>query len=366
MAGLLDGFDLDKGLQSFRKNTNTSMQQVKGNVLTPIDVTTNRLQEGVALTNQHDTTIKGRITNYRTSVVEQLDGIVGALSGGLLNTVDLTRAVKVGPDGVKFSTDDIISAVGSSLGYPVYGQTGAMQQIASMASNEFKRLTGLNVGRLIQSDGKTFRVNGDWRGNMGSALLDGLVGLTGMDDFVDISVKSSMYNSILYNTAIFGMKDSYASLWSAYPYQMLRQDAFIEAMRHMITNGDIASIDVVVGLLDQQGRNTLLNKYPDFVQTLFSKFTFDEDVLPEDHPAIRDKLLNILNLVCGPGWYYRQTEFGQAYNLGITSRISPDMITLLSSVEELIPLLCTSGMFQEGSALQALSSSFSDAPISFL
>jgi len=364
--GLLDGFDLDKGLQSFKKSTNTSMQDVKGNVLTPIDVTTNRLQEGIALTNQNDTSVKGRITNYRSSIVEQLDGIVGALSGGLLNTVDLTKAIKVGPDGVKFDTDDIISAVGGNLGYPVYGQTGAMQQIANMATNEFKRLTGLNVGQLIQTNGKTFSVNGNWRGNMGNAVLDGLVKLTGLDDFVDVSVKSSMYNSILYNTALFGMKDAYKSLWDNYPYVGLRQDAFIQAMQHMITNGDIESVDAVVAMLDVQGRNALLNKYPTFVATLFSKFTFADDAYPEDYPVLRTKLLNLLNVVIGPNWYYRETEFGRAYNLGITSRISPDMVTLLSPVEELIPLLCTRGMFSEGSALAALSGSFPDAPINLL
>lgn len=366
MAGLLDGFDLDSGLQSFRKSTNSSMQKVQGDVLTPIDVTTQRLDEGVALTNNHDTTVKGRITNYRTSVIDQLDGIVGALSGGLLNTKDLTKAVKIGPDGVKFDTDDIISAVGGNLGYPVYGQTGAMQQIASMASDEFKRLTGLNVGGLVQSDGKDFRIKGSWRDNMGNAVLDGLVNLTGMDELIDSSVQASMYNSILYNTSIFGMKDAYKDLWDNYPFAALRQDAFIQAMQHMIANGDIASIDVVVGMLDTQGRNALLNKYPEFVQTLFSRFQFDETALPEDYPVMRDKLLNILNIVCGPNWYYRQTEFGLAYNLGITSRISADMITLLSSVEYLIPLLCTSGMFQEGSAIEQLSSAFKDAPINLL
>lgn len=364
--GLLDGFDLDPGLQSFKKNTNTSMQTVKGNVLTPIDVTTQRLDQGIALTNQNDTSVKGRITSYRSSIVEQLDGIVGALSGGLLNTADISKAFKVGPDGVKFSTDDIISAVGGSLGYPVYGQTGAMQQIANMATNEFKRLTGLNVGSLIQTNGKNFSLNGNWRGNMGNAVLDGLVKLTGIDDFVDVSVKSSMYNSILYNTSIFGMKDAYKSLWDSYPYVGLRQDAFITAMQYMITNGDIESIDVVIGMLDVQGRNALLNKYPDFVQVLFSKFSFADDAFPEDYPILRDKLLAILNIVIGPNWYYRETEFGRAYNLGITSRISPDMVTLLSSVEELIPLLCTRGMFQEGSALKALDNAFPDAPINFL
>lgn len=366
MAGLLDGFDLTPGLQQSKKTTGQSMQKVRSDTLSPIDVTTNRLQEGVALVNQNDTTVVGRITNYKTSIVEQLDGIVGAVAAGVLNPKTLSKMIKVGPNGVVFDTDNLISAVGSSLGFNISGKSGAVLAIADMVTGEFNRLTGLNMNNVLVSNGKTFGINDNWRSQAGMQTLNLLRQYTGIDEFLDVSVQTSLYNSILYNSAIFGMKDSYKSLWDAYPYAALRQDAFIQAMRNMITNGDIESIDTVIALLDQQGRNTLLNKYPDFVETLFSRFHFNNNVFPEDYPVLRNKLLGILNIVIGPGWYYRMTQFGQALNLGIVSDISADMVTLLSDVDELVPLLCARGMFRQGSALAALDNSFPDAPINML
>lgn len=366
MPSIFDGFNLSNNLNQFKRNTNNSVQGIKGNVLTPIDATTERLNEGMALTTPNDTSVKGTITSYKSSVVEALDGVVGAISGGLLNTKNITKAIKVDRDGVKFSTDDIITAAAGAMGYNVWGQNGAMQGIGKGITDEFNRLTGLNFSQLITtSDGK-FAINKNWRGQTGQQVLRMVRDVTGMDEFLDVSVQSSLYNSILYQASGYGMYDSYRTLWDKYPYAGLRQDAFIQAMQVMITNGDIRSIDKVIQLLDREGRNTLLNKYPDFVTTLFAKFSFADDVYPEDHPELLTKLLGILEIVVGPNWWLRETQFGQAYNLGLTTGISKDMVTLLTPVDYLVPLLATRGMFQEGSAAHALNSVFRDAPIDLL
>lgn len=366
MAGLLDGLNLNPVAQQTKTNTNNAMRTVRKDSLTPIDATTARLNEGVAKLNQNDTSVKERIGTYRTSIVEQLDSIVGSLSGGLLNTKAITKAIKVDANGVRFDTDNIISAVGSSLGFNIYGQSGAMRAIGDTITGEFNRLTGLNLRNVLETNDGSFRVNGNWRTQLGTETLNMLRDYAGIDEFVDVSIQTSFYNSIIYNTSLYGMKDAYKNLWTNYPYMAFRQDAFIQAMRNMITNGDIESIDVVVKLLDEQGRNTLLNKYPTFVETLFSKFTFDDDMLPEDYGLLREKLLDILNIVIGPDWPYRETQFGKAFNLGITSNISPDMVTLLSPVEEFHPLLVTRGMFVQGSALSALNDAFPGGPVTYL
>jgi len=369
MAGLLDGFDLGKEVQAFKSSTSSSMRSVRSDTLTPINTTTERLDEGVALVNPQDTTLKDRISNYRGQYIEQLDGVVGAISGGYLNTKDITKAIKVGRDGVVFDTDNILYAVSSKLGFPVSSEKGAMRKLASGLNKEFNRLTGLNIDQILTVDGEKFRVDGNWRGQIGEGLLDTLVDYAGIDEFVDVSLKTSLYNSVIYNSSIFGMSDIYKNLWDNYPYEALRQDAFIEAINIMIKNGDIISVDKVISFLDEQGKNSLLNKYPDFIEKLFTNFTFDDDMLPEDYPALKQKLLAILVRVAGERWMYRQTQFGEAYNLGLVTTISPDMITLLSPItvaeasNEYIPLLATSGMFKEESALSVLDKSFENPPI---
>lgn len=367
MPSIFDGFNLSDDVRQFKSSTGQSVNNVKGNVLNPIDVTTERLDAGMAIRNDNDTSVQGTITAYRSNVVEALDGVIGALSGGLLNTKAITKAIKVTPDGVKLDTDMLISSAAGALGYNVYGADGAMQDFAKGINDELNRLTGLNFYQLIKSDGSgKFSVNGNWRGQAGQQTLDMFTKLTGMDEFVDVSVKTAMYNKVLYDSSLFGMRDGFKDLWKNYPYAGLRQDAFIEAMRYMITNGDIESIDEVMKLLDQQGKFSLLNKYPDFVTTLFAKFRFADDVYPEDYPALRAKLMAILEIVVGPEWWYRETQFGKAYNLGLTTGISPNMVTLLSDVPELVPLLATRGMFRESTATNVLSNAFPDAPVNFL
>lgn len=369
MAGLLDGLDLGRDVKAFKTSTNSSMRSVRQDTLTPINTTTARLEEGVALVNPHDTALKDRITNYRGQYIEQLDGVVSAISGGFLNTKDITKAIKVGRDGVVFDTDNILSAVSTKLGFPVANEAGAMRKLASGLNKEFNRLTGLNIDQLLTVDGGKIRMDGNWRGQIGENLLDTLVDFAGVDEFIDVSLKTSLYNNVIYNSSIFGMADMYKSLWDNYPYAAMRQDAFIEAINIMIKNGDVISIDKVMSLLDEQGKNSLLNKYPDFIEKLFSGFTFDADALPEDYPVLKAKLMAILVRVAGERWMYRDTQFGEAYNLGLVSTISPDMITLLSPVtvedatNEYIPLLGCSGMFKEQSALEVLDKSFDNPPI---
>lgn len=364
------GINLAPDLDLFRKKTNTSMQKVKEDNLTPYSVTQSRMKTGIATKTSRDTGVQGTITEYRDNVVDVLDGIVGALSGGLLNTKDITKAIKVGRDGVTFSTDNILQAASRQLGYPVNSEAGGMRKIAGDISKEFSRLTGMNLGQLITSDGKTFKTNKNWRGILGGETLRMVNRMTGLDKFVDRSVTASLYNSMYYNAAQFGMKDGYRAIWSAYPpgFGDVRRDATLEALRHMITNGDIESISEVLKILDEDdnglgtNRKIILSKYPNFVSNLFSNFHFDDSVFPEDYPALRDVLLDVLGKIIGENWWMTYTEFGMAQNLAIMTRVSKDMVKLLSGYDPLVPLLCTAGKFSESSCLVELRSQFRGAP----
>lgn len=366
---IFEGVDLAPSLNLFKKNTNNSMQRVKEDSLTPVDVTTKNMQKGTALKTSRDTGLKGTVTNYRDTVVNALDGIIGAVSGGFLNTKDITRAIKVGRDGVTFDENNILRAVSTQMGYPVTSESGAMRQVAGDISKEFNRITGLNIGRILTSDGKTFKVNKNWRGQMGSEVFRQLTKFAGIDDFMDVSVKSSVHNSLYYNASRFGMKDSYRRIYNSYPlgFEAIRRDATLEALQYMITNGDIDSIDEVLKILDeddgglQANRKIIAAKFPNFIQILFSNFRFDDDVFPEDYPALLQRLLSVLERIKGDNWWLTYTEFGMAQNLAIMTRVSKDMRILLSGYEPLVPLLCTVGQFSEEKATSILKRDFKGA-----
>lgn len=345
------------------------MQRVRVDNLTPYNVTQMRMKTGIATKTSRDTGIKGTITEYRDNVVDVLDGIVGMLSGGLLNSKDLIKAVKVGRDGVTFDENGILAAASRRLGYPVSSPQGAMRKIAGDINKEFKRITGMNIGGLVTTDGETFRVTKNWRGKMGAETARMLGKLTGLDELVDRSVTSSVYNSLYYNTAMFGMSGSYRSIWNSYPkgFGLARRDATLEAFQYMIINGDVESMTEVLKLLDEDDKGTgtnrkiLMSKYPNLVSTLFSNFKFDDDVFPEDYPTILAKMLEVLEKVIGQQWWMTYTEFGMAQNLAIMSRVSKDMVTLLSGYDPIVPLLATAGKFQEVSALMELKTQFRGA-----
>ena len=365
-----EGITLAPAVDAFKKNVNIAMQKVKEVNLSPYSVTQYRMGEGIAKKTSRDTGVQGTITEYRDNVVNVLDGIVGAISGGLLKTTDITKAIKVGRDGVTFSTDDILRAASKQLGYPVSSTSGAMRKIAGDISREFSRMTGMNLGTLITSDGKTFKTNKNWRGLIGGETMKMVTRIGGLDKILDRSVTGALYNSMYYNAAQFGMKDGYRGIWNSYPngFGDVRRDATLEALRYMITNGDIDSVSEVLKILDEDdkglgtNRKIIMSKYPNFVENLFSNFRFDDGVFPEDYPALLAVLLDVLEKIVGDDWWMTYTEFGYAQNLAIINRVSKDAITLLSGYEPIIPLLCTAGKFQEASALVQLRAQFRGAP----
>ena len=358
------GLDLASSLNSFKLSTQNAMQTVRDNTLTPVDITTVNMKQGVALKTARDTGVTGVITDYRSRSVDQLDGLIGALSGGLLNVKDITRAVKVGPGGVVFSSDDVLREAGNEIGYPVTGQSGAMRRLAGSINNEFSRIAGFDIGTIVTSDGNGFRINKNWRGQVGANVLRNVMQVSGIDEYIDTTLKAAVYNSILNGAVDYGMSDSYRKLYDAYPAGMedYRRDAIIQAVDNAITNGDIVSLDALISLLEQDGKNTILAKYPNLIQTLFAKFKFDQSVFPEDYPTLRDKLLNLLVMLAGPQWYMKYTQFGYAYDLALINDASPDIITLLGSVDEVVPLLCSAGLFGARSAVDVMKGNFQDAP----
>ncbi|EJI5696452.1 hypothetical protein NFI00_000155 [Salmonella enterica] len=361
---LFDDLNLGSSLDTFKKNTSNAMNTVKSSILTPVSTITEKVNDGIALVKATDSKLQSVVSSYKSAAIEQLDGIIGALSGGMLNTSDLTKMVRVGPDGVTFSPDDLVRDVGNKIGLDLSGGgNGFMNQIASGINSQFNSITSGYFGDLVTTDGKSFKISKNWRGQAGSAMLDMLRRYGGIDDLIDVSVTNSFYNTLLYNSAQFGMSDSYASIIAKYQIKKDAQAAMLEAIQYMLANGDVDSLQKMLELMDKEGVMSVNARYPEFVENLLSKFTFAANTYPEEYPAIREKLLNVLTSFAGPNWHLRSTQFGSAYNLALTSQISADVTTLLMEDPTYSPLLFTSGMFQDTNAIEVLKNQFPGAPI---
>lgn len=365
-GGLFDGFNLSESLGNFNTKTSNQMSTVREGTLTPIDVTGDKMKEGVALVKPTDTSLQGTISSYKSSAISELDGIIGGLSGGLLNTKAITKAIKIGPNGVTLNDDAILASASGAAGFPVSGKTSAMRKLAASISTEFKKITGTEINGIVTSDGKGFRINQNWRTSVGKETLRMIQKFTGVDEFIDTTVQNALYNSVMSMATEYGMKDSYGSIYNLYKDKRTAQQVMIDNVRTMIANGDVESLDVVIGMLDQEGIRAVNAGYPEFIKTIFRAFRFDADVYPEDYPVIRDKLLAVILTVCGPNWWMKYTEFGEAYDLSLINAASKDVIRLLSDVDYLIPMLAAVGMFTERSAVEELKSKLPDAPVFLL
>lgn len=363
MDSLFDNLNLGDSLNNFKKTTGDAMNTVKSSILTPISAVQEKYKDGVALVKSTDSKLQSVISGYKSAAVSQLDGIIGALSGGLLNTSDLTKMVRVGPDGVSFSTDDLIRDVGDKVGLDMRGGGGFMQSFANTLNNQFSTITGGYFGDMVTADGGKFRISNNWRGQGGSAVLDMLRRYASVDDLIDLSVTNSFYNTLLYSSAQYGMADSYASILSKYTIPADGKKALVDAVQYMLANGDVDSLTEVIKLLDTSGIMAVNAKYPQFVETLLSKFSFAANTTSDQYAAIRTDLLTVLVKFAGPDWYYRNTEFGKAYNLALSTQISADVQTLFLEQEELMPMMLTSGMFQDDSAVSVLKNQYPETPI---
>lgn len=361
---LFGGLSLGGVVDSFKTKTTSSMQNVRDNTLTPIDVTTTNLNKGVAKKTARDTSVTSVVSDYRSDAVDSLDGIIGALSGGLLNTKDITKAIRVGKDGVTFDQDSLLGSASGELGFKVTSQSGAMRKLASTINSEFAALTGIQGAGIIGSDGKMIRVNKNWRTTLGSQTIKTVGAMSGLGQYFDSSVKSAVYNAVLKSAVEYGMSDSYANLYKNYPATLAaaRRSAMLTVIDTAITAGDVKSLHALIVLLEANDRTVILSKYPKFIETLFSKFKFDDDVYPTDYPALLAMLLEVLTMVAGTNWWLKSTNFGDVLNLTIIRKASKDMITLLRGFDAVIPLLCCAGLFGSSSATVVLRSEFPTAP----
>lgn len=361
MGSVFDDLNLGSGISDFKKSTTDLMSDVGNSVLTPISSITAKAKEGIALVKSTDTKLQSVISNYRSSAIEQLNGIVGALSGGLLNADDITAAVRVGPDGVTFSSDDLLRTVSSKIGLDVTSTDAFTRQFTDTLDYEFNRISG-GYGNLLSSDGGVFRVNRNWRDDVGNNTLNTIMRYTSAKDIVDESVTNSFYNSLMISAADFGMADSYESIMDQYTTPEAAQDGIVEAVGKMLDNGDLESLDTIITLIDQGNKNAINAKYPNLLETLLSQYTFGPNVYPEDYPELRIKFNRIITELVGPKWHLRETSFGTAYNLAVVNLISPDMTILLQEMDEYIPLICSAGVYRDEPALDVFRQNFPDTP----
>jgi len=366
-TSVFDNLNPANNISDFSKNVTQGLKKYSGDAVKAIDPVKNKLKDGVALFKSTESQVTGTITAYKSSVVEKLNSIVNSLTGGLIDTKDLSRYIKIGANGVSLDKAGITAALGAKIGFDLSSNAALMNQITNTMNQEFGDLTGGYFGNMVTSDNGSFRITKNWRDQFGNGFLNALQRTTGIStSLFDNTIATAYNNSMLYTAADYGMSDSYAQIVNAYTDKEDAKTALINAVSYMLRNGDLVSIAKVLELIDPYQYAVLNAKYPQLISQIFGNFTLDPNTTIDQYPAIKQQLMDVCGKVVGTTWYLRNNAFGQTYDMGMLGSISTDIKKVMLCNEtypELIPLICTSGMFASMNAISAFQQNFPNVPM---
>lgn len=350
----------------FRDETKSKLEGFRGEIAKPINSVKDNIKGVAAKIKAAESKVRGTINEYKDEVIENLDSIVTKLSGGLLDYEQVAKYVKVGKHGVEFDSQGFATQVGDKIGLDLSTPTSLVYQMTRMANTEFQDVTNGVFGNLVDTDGKNIRITKSWKDQLGSGLLSSIAKATGSSRAMDLSIDLAYRNSLLKMSAMYGMSDSYEKQLNAYLSKEAGKLALINAVQYMINNGDIISIDAVLNLIDKEQYGWINAKYPDMIPTIFANFQIDSNMVVADYPALKAKLMRVLNSVIDDTWYYRETQFGKAINLAIVNQISDDMKKILMSdptYPEVTLMIACAGVFSDEPAFEVFKRHFPRVPI---
>lgn len=371
MAGQLDsiftGVNAQKTVSDFRNNTSQALSRYKGDVVKAISPVQNKLKEGVAFIKSTESKVAATITGYKEEVIENLNSIVGSLTGGLFDFSDASKYLSVGPNGVSFDKQGLAAEIGGKIGLDLSTNTSLMYQMTNLANEEFGELTGGYFGNMVTTDGSSFRITENWRSQLGGGLLDVLGRTTGINNtLLDSTFTMSYYNSLMKMSAQYGMSDSYKSIMDKYINKADAETALINSIPYMMQSGDLISLGKVLDLVSKERYAVINAKYPQLIDNIFSNFSLDPGTETGKFPEIKALFLRVCTTIYGAEWYYQDTGLGKAYNLGLISNVSDDMKKVLMSDEtasEIVAVMCCAGMFSESSAIDTFKGYFPGVPM---
>lgn len=357
-----EGVNLDNPLQKANQSMNDSVSGLKDQLLDPLKSASDSVQSGVALVKEEQSQIMGNVSKFLSQTIKGIDEGLKSITGGLLNMSNLGDVVKY-EDGFKVNTDGLLRIAGQGLGFNINSMQDLKQQIGDGFLNQLSEMTdGLSNG-LFYADGTRLGINDDWELTMGNQLID-FLGRAGGEDFqnvVNMAGVNAVLNTMLYETVKNGIYDGYPTFEGSYLFESDYHDALIDSLQYAIGNGDVKSLQVILDIIQEDGANKVRAKYPNLIEEMLMNFAFGENTTPEEYPQIKTMMLDVFVRVYGPDWYKYPTQFGMVTNCALSSYISDDAKLVLSEERDLIPLLASSGVFQDTPARDVFLGNFPNA-----
>lgn len=362
--GIFSGVNLVNQLQQTTKTMGESVSNLKDQLVNPLKAVSESVKSGVALVTEADTALINNLNSYRSTAIEGIDTALKNLTGGLLNTSNVSSILSYS-DGFKVNTDELLKIASNGLGFNVGSVGNLKSQLGDAFISELESMTGGLSKGLVYNDGTKLGISSNWKLSTGTALIDFLTKNTDgkFGTVVNLAGVNSILNTMLKETVKNGLYDGLSTYSTQYIYTSDYHDALINSITIAVSAGDIKTINKILDIINSEGVATVNYKYPELIENVLRNFSFSDDVTTTDYPELRAVLLKVISLVGGDNWYKTLTSFGYATNLALVNQISDDTKTLLQDTDEFIPLLCCSGIFTDESATEIFPKDFTKAVV---
>ena len=360
-SNIFEGVDLGNTIKQASRSMNETVSGLTTQLVNPFKSITESVRGGIATISEAQSVLSSNLNAYKSSAIDGINVGLKNLTGGVFNLGDLASIVTY-QDGFKLDPDALLRLGGKGLGFNLSSISGLKDELSSTFMNELSSMTGGLSDGLIYFDGTKLRISDDWKYDMGMSIID-FIGKDN-DEFgsiVNVAAMNSILNTMLNQTVRYGILDGYNTFGDQYIYQSDYHDALISAVSIAVANGDAESVKKILEIIQTEGANKVHAKYPDLIEQMLGNFRFQDSEDSSDYPRIRSSILEVCTKLKGPNWYKTYTQLGFVVNVALVNQISDDAKTVLMEVDELVPLLCSAGIFGDMSAVEIFQQDFPKA-----
>lgn len=365
-SSIFDGVNINNSLQKASQSMGETVSNLTTQTVNPFKSISAGVQAGVATISQTQSVISSNISAYKSSAIDGINNALKNITGGKYNLSDVGSLVTY-QDGFKLNTDQLLSLAGKGIGFNINSMTDLKNQIGDGFINELNSMTGGIARGLVISDTSgnfvKLHIADDWKYTAGSQLIDFLAkdDSSGFGTVVNVAAINSVLNTMLNQAVQNSLTQGYQSFSNMYVYQSDYQDALINNTTVSAQAGDLDSLSTIIDIIGTEGAAKVAALYPNTIEQTLSNYSFTLDNDPSDYPQLTIDLLKVCTSLGGADWYKYPTQFGMVTNVGLVNSISADAKVLLEGTEELIPLLCSSGIFVDQPATDLFLSDFPTA-----
>lgn len=381
--GMFDNLNIGNNVSDIVQKTENMVGGLKDQIMAPVSTTSKALSEGAALLKASDTKVMNAVSSFSSSVYKNINNLVGALSGGALNSSDLKRYVNFQDGKPVLNKRAFMSTLRRELGFDVENIDGFSDRLVNQMYSKWNKATGGFLGNITDKNGSKISFVSDYGEMFG---FNSISFLSSYDrdwrEVTNNNMVNTFYDVTFEYVTKAGMTEGYDAVFDKYANKDDAKIALLNCIGYILYNGDIDGLVKACQLLrgvgspdvfeatgpatGLEGLSILATSYPNLPQTFLSRFRIRPSMRMRSRTILKDKIIGILTILFGDNWYKCKVlgkDGLDAIDLKRVYNISQDSVNVLSLVDELMPLLVCRGSVKQVSAVTQFRKDFPAVPM---